>query len=90
MKAFFFKSFARDLKKIREQKVLASIRQAIEAVEAATHVQELGDIKKLAGTVDSYRFRVGQYRIGIVIDKEGNVYFARCLARGDFYKYFPE
>ena len=46
------------------------------------------DLKKISGTTDFYRIRVGDYRIGIVAgDDEAE--FVRCLPRRDLYRYFP-
>jgi mRNA interferase RelE/StbE len=57
-------------------------------VEAADYLQGVSNIKKMAGTSNYYRIRVGEYRIGIVV--EGNtVDFIRCLSRRDLYRFFP-
>ena len=40
------------------------------------------------GNENYYRFRVGDYRIGIVIE-EDTVVFVRCLHRREIYRYFP-
>ena len=88
MKATFHKSFTRDLKKIKDQAILDRIRKAIEQVEAAAALQEIGDLKKMSGTGNYYRIRVGEYRIGVAV--EGDVVeFVRCLPRRDLYRFFP-
>ena len=48
MQVTFRSSFLRDLKKIKDQRLLDRIAQAIESVEQATDLQELSDLKKLA------------------------------------------
>jgi mRNA interferase RelE/StbE len=88
MKTAFRKSFVRDLKKIRDQDLRGRIQQVIEAVEAAPDLSALSALKKLAGTDDHYRIRIGDYRIGIVVDGD-TVEFVRCLPRKDLYRYFP-
>jgi len=88
MKTTFRKSFTRDLKKIRDNDILARVRQVIEEVEAATDLQGIGNLKKMSGTTDFYRIRIGDYRIGAAV--EGDTFeFVRCLARRDLYRYFP-
>jgi mRNA interferase RelE/StbE len=88
MKTAFRKSFTRDLKKLKDNEVLNRVRQVIEEVEAATHLQGVGDLKKMSGTTNFYRIRIGDYRIGIAV--EGDVVeFVRCLSRRDLYRYFP-
>ncbi len=88
MKSAFRKSFARDLKKIKDEDILERVREVVEEVESATNLQGIGNLKKMAGTADFYRIRIGNYRIGIVV--EGNtIEFVRCLPRRDLYRYFP-
>ena len=88
MNAAFRKSFTRDLKKIKENDILERVRQVIEEVEAATELLGIGNLKKMSGTTNFYRIRVGDYRIGAAVD--GDTFeFVRCLARRDLYRYFP-
>ena len=88
MNIAFRKSFARDLKKIKDRTLLERVQEVVEEVEAAGELQEINNLKKLSGTVDCYRVRIGEYRIGIVIDGD-TVEFVRCLPRRDLYRYFP-
>ncbi len=88
MKTAFRKSFARDLKKIKDQDLLDRIQQTIEEVEAANDLSSLSSVKKMAGATDYFRIRVGDYRIGIFLDGD-TVEFVRCLPRKDLYRYFP-
>ncbi|WP_373535044.1 type II toxin-antitoxin system RelE/ParE family toxin [Microcoleus sp.] len=50
-------------------------------------LQTIVNLKKLKGD-NTYRFRVGDYRIGFYFDGE-TVTFARVLHRKDIYRYFP-
>jgi mRNA interferase RelE/StbE len=88
MKATFRKSFVRDLKKVKDQEVRDGVGQAIENVEAAADLQAVSKLKKLSGAGDYYRIRVGDYRIGVVIEGD-TVEFVRCLHRRDLYRFFP-
>lgn len=69
MNLSFRKSFARDLRKIKDASVLGRVQQVIEEVEAAGQLQDVSNLKKLSGTDDCYRIRVGEYRIGIVLGR---------------------
>jgi len=88
MKVTFRQSFARDLKKVKDQAVLDRVRRVIEQVEGASTTQELGDLKKMSGAGNFYRIRVGDYRLGVVVEG-GQVELVRCLPRRDLYRFFP-
>ena len=88
MTTAFRKSFGRDLKRINDQRLLDRVRKVIEEVEAADDLQEVGNLKKMTGSSNLYRIRVGDYRIGIAV-AEDTVEFVRCLPRRDLYRFFP-
>lgn len=88
MKVEFKASFAKDLRAIKDKALLARIKEAIEQVEQITDLQQLVHLKKLKGTANYYRLRVGEYRLGLAIDGE-MVTFVRCLNRKEIYRYFP-
>jgi len=88
MKVAFRQSFMRDLKRIKDQSTLGRIRRAIEQAEKATTVNDLRDLKKLSGAGDFYRIRVGEYRLGVIIETD-QIEFVRCLAQRDMYRFFP-
>ena len=88
MKVVFRKSFARDLKKIKNPYILVQVRQAVEEVEAAAHLREVSRVKKLSGSDSLYRIRIGEYRIGLAVDAS-EVEFVRCLHRRQMYRHFP-
>lgn len=64
------------------------MKEAIQQVEAADTLRELPSVTKLSGASNFYRIRVGDYRIGVVVE-EDRVEFVRCLHRRDIYQYFP-
>lgn len=88
MKVAFEASFARDLKKVRDQQLLNQLKQVIEGVKSASSSEEISHLKKMQGYKTLYRIRVGDYRIGIEL-VGGVVIFVRFLHRRDVYKYFP-
>lgn len=82
------KSFKKDIKKIKDKNLLTKIADTIEQVQEATGQEEIKNIKKLKGFQNYYRIRLGDYRVGLVIE-ETTVDFIRFLPRKDIYKYFP-
>ena len=88
MKTSFRKSFTRDLKKTKDRDVLERVREAILEVEQAATLQEISNLKKMSGTADCFRIRIGDFRLGLIVEEE-KVEFVRCLHRRDLYRFFP-
>ena len=88
MEVLFEKSFGRDLKKIRDKRLLEQVREIIGRVESAAVLSDVPNLKKMQGFDTYYRIRVDDYRIGIEIS-EGRVIFVCCLNRKDIYRHFP-
>ena len=88
MKLLFKESFARDLEKIADKELLDLVRQLIESIKQARTLREIPHVKKLHETGNSFRIRIGQYRIGLLAEKD-QVVFVRCLRRRDIYRFFP-
>lgn len=88
MKTEFRASFGKDLKAIKDKGLLERVKEAIEAIEHASSFAELPSLKKLKGSKNYFRQRVGDYRLGLVLE-EDTVVLVRFLNRKDIYKYFP-
>lgn len=88
MNVQFKSSFARDLKKIREKELKTQVAEVIRQVERANSLQEISELKKLKGGERYYRIRIGDYRIGLMLEQD-TVLFVRFLHRKDLYRYFP-
>jgi mRNA interferase RelE/StbE len=88
MRTLYEKSFGRDLKKIKDKRLLKQVQKIIEQVESATSFSDLQNVKKMEGYTTYYRIRVGDYRIGIEV-VEGQAIFVCFLNRKDIYRYFP-
>jgi mRNA interferase RelE/StbE len=89
MKTAFRKSFTKDLKKHENDKsLLARIREAILEVEEAGSINSIANLKRLKTEGAYYRIRIGNYRIGLIIESE-TATFVRVLHRSEIYRYFP-
>ena len=88
MKVSFEAKFAKDLRNIKDGKLLIKLKELIVECKDAKSLAEIKNVKKLQGYDAFYRVRLGDYRVGLEI--LGNeLVFARCLHRKDIYKYFP-
>lgn len=83
------KVFEKDTDKIKDKRILFKIADVIEKVREANDIISIKNIKKLKGSNKFYRIRLGDFRIGLIIDND-IVEFIRCLHRKDIYKYFPK
>ncbi len=83
------KSFTRDTKKIKDNDLLNSILEITENIQEASSVRDIEKIKKMEGSKNHYRIKLGDYRLGLFIDENKTVFLVRFLHRKDIYKYFP-
>ena len=88
MKVSFKKSFLKDIKKLKNNQLNDSIAACILQVESAASIQNIKNLKKLAGYDFYFRIRVGDYRIGLKIENDF-VFFVVIEHRKDIYKMFP-
>jgi mRNA interferase RelE/StbE len=88
MKVDFKKSFLKEVKKLRNKSLKDDITSSIVQVESAENITQIKNLKKLSGYDIYYRIRVGDYRIGIKVEKEV-VYFVVVEHRKDIYRGFP-
>jgi mRNA interferase RelE/StbE len=88
MKVDFRKSFLKEVKKLRNKSLKEDIASAIIQVESAENITQIKNLKKLSGYDIYYRIRVGDYRIGIKVEREV-VHFVVVEHRKDVYRNFP-
>jgi mRNA-degrading endonuclease RelE of RelBE toxin-antitoxin system len=88
MKVEYSARFLKDIQSIKSKEQLLSIDRAINELKSAQNLRELPHVKKLGGTHNAFRLRVGDYRIGFF--QAGDVVcLHRCLDRKDIYRSFP-
>ncbi|OGP49673.1 MAG: plasmid stabilization protein [Deltaproteobacteria bacterium RBG_13_43_22] len=55
-----------------------------------TNPFSLGYLERMRGYPDKFKIRIGDYRIGITIEKENDlIFFQRIAHRKDIYRIFP-
>lgn len=95
------KSFFKDLKRIKDRKLLSKVEKVTNEVNKnVKDIENLDEIsikiknsKKLKNADNSYRIKVDDYRIGAEVDEVENksfFSFKRFLHRKDIYKKFPK
>jgi mRNA interferase RelE/StbE len=88
MKLQYEESFKRDIKKIKNSKILQNLKEIIHEIITAENSLMISGIKKIQGSKYFYRIKTGNYRIGIEI-KNNEIILMRFLHRKDIYKFFP-
>ena len=88
MKVEFNDSFLKDLKAVKNRSVLENVRSVIEAVEQADRLDNVTYLKKMRGSREYFRIRIGDFRVGIKLEND-TIIFIRFLNRKDIYRYFP-
>jgi mRNA-degrading endonuclease RelE of RelBE toxin-antitoxin system len=88
MKLEYSRSFERDLRDARHAPEFAQLRRAIEILKTAPDLRAVPNTKKLQGGENYYRIRVGDYRIGAVLEGDTLV-LVRFMHRKDIYRSFP-
>ena len=63
------KSFEKDFKKAGNLRLSPKLVATIKNIQKASKLSDIKSIKKLKGTSDFYRIRLGDYRIGAIIRK---------------------
>ena len=88
MKIEFSESFLKDLRNIKNAKLLAKVGQTIENAEESNAPHQIRNFKKLKGSGSYFRIKIGEYRIGLKMEHDTLV-FVRFLSRKEIYRFFP-
>ena len=82
------KTFLKDTDKVKDKSLLIKLKNTISYLNEINDQSEISNLKKLSGANNYYRIRIGNYRIGLSIDKN-KVNLIRFLHRKEIYRYFP-
>jgi mRNA interferase RelE/StbE len=88
MKILIDKSFEKDIRKLTNKSVLLSIAECIESLKLVTKISDIQNFKKLKGSKNAYRIRLGDYRIGFIFENQ-QIELIRFLHRSKIYDTFP-
>ncbi|MEK6754371.1 MAG: type II toxin-antitoxin system RelE/ParE family toxin [Chloroflexota bacterium] len=88
MELEFRDSFLKDVNHIKEAAVKKKIATVITEAKSASSLPAIRNVKKMEGSDNYYRVRIGDYRIGVKLQGK-TLIFLRCLHRKDIYRYFP-
>ena len=88
MRVEFRSSFVRDLNSVKDKAILRRVKEIIERAEQTKSSTEIPNLKRLKGSGNYSRIRVGEYRIGVVLEGD-DITFVRFLHRREIYRYFP-
>lgn len=82
METEFKDSFLKDIRSIKDKKLLSRLEQFILAVESVDNLSQIPNLKKLKGQKNKvyYRSKIGNYRVGLII-KQDLVVFVRDAKR---------
>ncbi len=83
------KRFEKDTNKINDKSLLKKITTCIINIQNANSLNEIKNLKKLKGFDLEFRIKIGDYRIGLIIE-DNKISFIRFLHRKDIYKFFPK
>lgn len=80
--------FNKDISKLRDKKLISNLKSVLQKIETAKTFSEITNLKKMEGTNNYFRIRIGDYRLGIFTDRN-TIYIVRFLHRKEIYRYFP-
>ena len=88
MKIIYTRAITKDVRKLKDQRIIDRVTQLLEQLEAADSLDELPSLKKMLGHPTAYRTRIGSYRLGFYYEDD-QVVLARFQKRSDIYRVFP-
>jgi len=88
MQVAFTKQFEKQFDKTTDPFLKNEITNLVNKTISASRISDIPNIKKLKGYKTAYRVRIGDYRIGLLIEN-GIVVFVVIGHRKDIYKIFP-
>lgn len=89
MKISYTKSFVKDLEGLKGTPAFERIKFiAFETIPNTETLADLPNLKQLKGVKNAYRIRIGDYRLGFVVEGD-TIIIKRVLHRKDIYRYFP-
>ncbi|KAM3096819.1 type II toxin-antitoxin system RelE family toxin [Phormidesmis sp. 146-12] len=89
MNVEYLPGFLKDLKALKSSPIFDKVKVlAFEEIPTCVSLEEIRNLTKLTDYENCYRIRLGDYRIGLIIENDLLI-FARVLHRREIYRYFP-
>ena len=88
MKVIVLRQFQKDLQKLGSTQLNNEVLNLIEQMEGARSIRELSNVKKMKGFSNYYRVRIGDYRVGCLVEKN-TIELMRLAHRKEIYAIFP-
>ena len=88
MEVKYERKFLQHTSTIENKRLAEEVKRIIADVKEAKISSEIHQLKKLKGYKNAYRIRCGDYRVGIVIEKN-TVTFVCFMNRKEIYRHFP-
>ena len=90
MKVSFDNSFYRSIDKLKEKTVKERLLTLIDRAEKAENFSKMTGFIKIKGFGSFFRYRIGDYRIGIEKLSENHILFIIIEHRKNIYRKFPK
>lgn len=88
MKVEITNKFRKQINSCMDPSLKIKVVQIIERALECGSIHDIPNLKKLKGANNCFRIKTGNYRIGVVIEKD-QVIFAAFDHRSAIYTYFP-
>ena len=82
MKIIYTKAVTKDVKKIKDKKLIGKIVILINTMKDISKIEQLKSLKKMSGHPSAYRIRIGSFRLGFYCEDQ-TIILARFLKRND-------
>lgn len=88
MQYSYTRLFTKQIGKLHDKGVIKAVKKSLEALGAATSLNEVPNLAKLSGYKSCYRIRVHDYRIGVHLEEDDSVIISCIYHRREIYKRF--
>jgi mRNA interferase RelE/StbE len=88
MEIVITKQFEKDVEKELSKPMQTKLASLIEELQQASSLDAIANVKKLKGYKTAYRIRMGEYRIGFIVESN-SIKLSRIMNRKEIYRYFP-
>lgn len=88
MEVIITRQFEKDTEKELSKKMQIRLAGIIEKLQKVSHPSEINNVKKLKGFKSAYRIKMGDYRIGFLLENN-LIKLSRIMNRKEIYRHFP-